>query len=157
MGTLPGPRSGHLGAVVKAEGLVKKSLPPSSSSRAGRQAWSVLTGRKGPNSRGQELGLVSPGLSLPLSRTSRRRPPPSLPVELGGKLADNFAQSSALLGNPFALPRGRKEYIRGGNFSTYPFIPLTDCECLLYTGTVPGTRTWAAGGKGRVGGLNGQS
>lgn len=73
MGNLPGPRSRHLGAVVKAEGLVKKSLPPSSSSRAGRQAWSVLTGRKGPNSRGQELGLVSAGLSPPLSRTSRRR------------------------------------------------------------------------------------
>lgn len=65
MGNLPGPRSRHLGAVVKAEGLVKKSLAPSSSSRAGRQAWSVLTGRKGPNSQGQELGLVSPGLSLP--------------------------------------------------------------------------------------------
>ena len=98
----------------------KASLHPPPAGRDGR--LSVLTGRKGPNSRGQELGLVSLGLSLPLSRTSRRRPPPSLPVELGGKLADNFAQSSALLGNPFALPRGRKEYIRGGNFSTYPFI-----------------------------------
>lgn len=37
MGNLLKPRSRHLGAVVKAEGLVKKSLPPSSSS-AGRQA-----------------------------------------------------------------------------------------------------------------------
>lgn len=107
MGNLPGPRSRHLGAVVKAEGLVKKASSVLLQ-QGGTAGLSVLTGRKGPNSRGQELGLVSAGLSLPLSRTSwRRASQPS--CRAWRKTYSQFlAQSSALLGNPLPFPEAER-------------------------------------------------